>query len=127
MPYEVQLSFLPFHEPFPTLRVFRRERAPDEKSPSEDVHAFWLRATPKSEKTDKNYWTSFLPKPSFDNYQADARESIALTKRWLLEALDAKCQSVFGQQGFHRPQKRIQRQVAITIAKHPTGEEQIVF
>jgi hypothetical protein len=35
MAYEIQLSFLPLQEPLPTLRIFCRERAPSEKSPSE--------------------------------------------------------------------------------------------
>ena len=44
MAYEIQLSFLPLHNPLPLLPVFRRERAPDEKSPADDVHGFWLRS-----------------------------------------------------------------------------------
>ena len=127
MPYEIQLSFLPFHNPLPSLPIFRRERAPDEKSPSDDIHGFWLRSAQESTTKDKDYWVSFQPRQGFAPYQADPLENASLTKRWLLDALDLKCRSVFGTESYRRPARQMVREVAIKLASHPAGEEQIVL
>jgi hypothetical protein len=127
MPYEIQLSFLPIRNPLPLLPVYRRERAPDEKSPADDIHGFWLRSTPKSASKDKDYWVAFAPREGFEPYQADSLENVSLTKRWILEALDLKCRNAFGEASYRRPEKHIVREVAIKLTSHPAGEEQIVL
>jgi len=127
MAYEIQLSFLPIRNPLPPLPIFRRERAPDEKSPADDVHGFWLRSTPQSARKDKNCWVSFSPRQGFEPYHSDPLENISLTKRWILEALDLKCRNVFGDASYRRPETHLVREVAIRLASHPAGEEQIVL
>jgi hypothetical protein len=127
MAYEIQLSFLPLLNPLPPLAVFRRERTPDEKSPADDIHGFWLRSTPKSATKDKDYWVAFAPRQGFEPYQADPLENVSLTKRWILEALDLKCRGVFGNTYYRRPEKHLVREVAIKLTSHPAGEEQIVL
>lgn len=127
MAYEIQLSFLPLHNPLPSLAVFRRERAPNEKSPAEEIHGFWLRSTSRSPTKDKDYWVSFVPRQGFEPYEADPFENASLTKRWILEGLDLKCRSVFGDASYRRPEKHLVREVAIKLTAHPAGEEQIVL
>jgi hypothetical protein len=127
MAYELQLSFLPVHESLTKFRVFRRERLPDEKSFADDVYGFWLRKTPESEKTDTNYWVSFVERDGFQPYSVDPFENTALTKRWLLEALDSKCRTILGAHAYCGITQGMRREVAIKVAEHPQGEEQILL
>jgi hypothetical protein len=128
MAYEIQLSFLPLHKPLPPLAVFRRERrASDKKSPADHIYAFWLRSTPTSATKDKDYWVAFAPHQGFEPYQADSLENISLTKRWILEAIDLKCRSIFCDASYRQPEKHLVREVAIKLTSHNAGEEQIVL
>lgn len=126
--YRLHFSFLPARESIREFKVYRKLRLADQKNPDPDeIHGYRLDSSEGDGQARTGFWVSLEQREGFLPYMATGRENPGLTKWLLLRSLARRCESAFGKSNYRAFELGFNREVAIVLARHPEGEEEIVW
>lgn len=117
----IDLNFLPFLEPLPSFRIYRRKVATDsDKRPTDDVRRFSLPISPEEDSARQFYWISLADKPGYEPFDVQQDFNVHLTCWVLFKSLELALLPSTRDQSL---KSRIYESIEITMKTYAEGRD----